>query len=617
MRFKKGLKLFIVFSLIGVIIYIIIGLKKQTVDEDTTSILTVDGLKMVHVTYNKQHQKMMELKCTEAVKESEDKTAMKDIEGLIFKKGRMNKDIQVFGNHGYVSNNSSNFFVEDNARIASEDFDVRSKNFLLVDQAEMFTDKKVQYETKDLNGVARDGMRYYLKVNVLKFFKTRGHYKKDNREFEFKADTLWVIDEEKRLVMEKNAVIQEAGSVLRSNWIYLLFTDEYKHIKEAASQLDSYFFIEDKEKKETKEIKAVNITSFYDDSGRLSKVMVIKNGEIILKNESNQTMISSDQIELNFNPETGNLSSVSIPVPGQVENTGKTQFRIIADKITANYNDKGEISYCEGIGNCDFIVDDYRGNADALTYDIKKNSLLIRTEGEKDARVITRDNTFNSKFFNVDTKQKILSSTQGVKSVILLNKANVLFSMEPIFINARMFTIYEKENKFKYEKPVSLVQGDISLNTQTLEITDENKIETSSGRTSLTFKADDREVAVVGDSFIFNAEEKNIVISGTAVIKNDVNILKADSFILNFNDKNEMTHILGEGNVNFNKEDITGLSGRVKWLFSEDLLILQDLPQVTKRDGGTTIGKELQIDLKTNKITILSSSTDRTETIIK
>ena len=617
MRFKKGLKLFIVFSLIGVFIYIFIGLKKKPTGEDSTSILTVDGLKMVHVTYNKQHQKMMELKCTEAVKESDDKTAMKDIEGLIFKKGRMNKDIQVFGNHGYVANNSNNFFVEDNARIASEDFDVKSKNFLLVDQAEMYTDKKVQYQTKDLNGVARDGMRYYLKVNVLKFFKTRGHYKRDNKEFDFKADTLWVIDEEKRVVLEKNAVIQEAGSILRSSWIYLLFTDEYKHIKEAASQLDSYFYIENKEKKETKEIKAVNITSFYDESGKLSKVVAIKNGEIILKNEFNRTMISSDQIELNFNPETGNLSSVSIPVPGQVENTGKTQFRIIADKITANYDDKGEISFCEGMGNCDFIVDDYSGIAGTLTYDIKKNSLIIGAEGEKDARVITKGNTFNSRSFNVDTKDKILSSNQGVKSVIVLNKANVLFSMEPIFINARMFTIFEKEKKFKYEKPVNLVQGDISLNAQNLEITDENKIETSSGWTSLTFKTYDREVSVGGNSFIFNAEEKNIAISGSSVIKNDINVLKADNFVLNFDDKNEMTHILGEGNVSFNKEDINGLSGRVKWLFNEDLLILQDLPQVTKRDGGTTIGKELQIDLKTNKITILSSTTNRTETIIK
>lgn len=617
MRFKKGLKLFIIISLVGVFIYIFIGLKKKPEGEDSTSVLTVDGMKMVHVTYNKLHQKTMELKCTEAVKETDDKTVMKDIEGMIFKKGRMNKDIKVFGNRGYVANNSNDFFVEENARIASDDFDVRSRDFLLEDQAEMYTDKKVQYGTRDLNGVARDGMRYYLKVNVLKFFKTRGHYKRDNKEFEFKTDILWVIDEEKRLVMEKNAVIQEEGSILRSSWIYLLFTDEYKHIKEAASQLDSYFYIENKEKKEIKEIKAVNITSFYDESGKMSKVVVFKNGEILLKNESNQTMITSEHIEMNFNPVSGNLSSISIPSPGQVENTGKTQFRIIADKITANYNEKGEISFCEGIGNCDFIVNDYRGNASTLTYDIVKNSLQIRSEGEKEARVITRDNTFNSKLFNVNTKKKILSSTQGVKSVIVLTKANVLFSMDPIFINARMFTIFEKENKFKYEKPVSLVQGDITLNTQILEITDENKIETSTGRTSLTFKTVGREVAVVGDSFIFNADEKNIAISGTAVIKNDINILKADRFTLNFDDKNEMTHIFGEGNVNFNKDDITGVSGNVKWLFNEDILILQDLPQVTKRDGGTTLGKELQIDLKTNKITILSSATDRTETIIK
>jgi lipopolysaccharide export system protein LptA len=46
-------------------------------------------------------------------------------------------------------------------------------------------------------------------------------------------------------------------------------------------------------------------------------------------------------------------------------------------------------------------------------------------------------------------------------------------------------------------------------------------------------------------------------------------------------------------------------------------MILRELPQVVKKNGGTTIGKELKINLKTNKITILSSGTERTETIIK
>ena len=52
-------------------------------------------------------------------------------------------------------------------------------------------------------------------------------------------------------------------------------------------------------------------------------------------------------------------------------------------------------------------------------------------------------------------------------------------------------------------------------------------------------------------------------------------------------------------------------------MFKENTMILKDLPQIVKKHGGTTIGEELKINLKTNKITILSSDTERTETTIK
>ncbi len=615
MKFKKALKISIVIAMAGILIYIFFGLKTQRTPEYTVE-LNADGKTMEHFIFDEQQKKSIVLRSSEARKEEGDKMVMKDVEGVIYKKGSMNKDINVSGKNGYVADKANTFFMENDARITSEDFDIRSRSFLLENQSELHSERKVHYKAKDLEGVAREGMRYYLKTNVLKFFKTRGHYRRKEKDFEFKADTLWIIDEENLMVMEANAVIREKGSILRSGWISVHFTDKFKRITEAASQKESYFYIEDKEKNEIKEIKADNITSYYNEAGKLSKVAVIQHGEILLKDESNFTMIASNVIELNFNPESGKLASINIPEPGQVENTGKTQLRIIADKITADYDENGELNFCEGVGNCDFIVDDYRGTSDILSYDIAKNNLVLRGEDEKDTWVITGDNTFNSTSFNVDTKEKVLSSVGGVKSVIALGKQNVLFSMDPIFINARGFTIYEKEKRFTYERQVNLVQGDIGLNANNLEIVDDNRIE-ASGRASLTFKSDEREVSIKGDRFVFNAQEKNIDIAGNAVIKNDENLLKANHFVAYFNEKNEMSHISGDGEVNFNKEDIYGISGKVKWLFYEDIMVLKDLPQVTKQNGGTTIGKELKIDLKTNKITILSSATERTETIIE
>jgi hypothetical protein len=196
--------------------------------------------------------------------------------------------------------------------------------------------------------------------------------------------------------------------------------------------------MEDREKKESREIKSENITSYYNDSGKMTKVTVIKNGEILLKSETDHTMIMSDLIEIYLNEDTGKIMRVSIPSPGRIENTGKTEFRVTAAQMNADYNQAGELAYCEGRGNTDFTIDDYRGIAGTLLYDIEKNDIALAGEN---AQIINKDNTFNSTRFSVDTEEKILSSTQGVKSVILLNKKNVLFSSAPIFINAKEFNM--------------------------------------------------------------------------------------------------------------------------------------------------------------------------------
>lgn len=612
MKSKRILKLIIIVSLFGVIIYIFAALKRNE-PGDYSGELKVDGRKMTHYTYDKDYHRVMELKSSEAVKETDDKLVMKDIEGVVFKKGRMNKDIMVFGDNGYIANNSHNFYVEKNARIESDDFKVNGPDFFLKDQANMTTQKKVEYEAKDLKGVAMKGMEYYLKINVLKFFNTRGRYHREDKDFDFKTDILWVIDDENVVVMEKRTVIREEGTILRSGWLSLHFTDDFKRIVEAASQKKSYFYTENPEKNESKEIKAENITSYYDEHGKLTKVRVMQKAIVSLTNENNHTIIHSDQIDMQFDPETGKAKDVVIPDAGQIENTGKTDFRINAEQINADYDENGELSFCQSKGNSEFIIDDYKGISESLSYDIKKNTVMLKGP---QAQVISGNNTFNSSRFTVDTEKKILSTNAGIKSTILLKKKNVLFSNAPIFVNSDNFTILEKENKFSYNKRINLVQDEIGLKANSLSIADDNRIE-ALGSVSLSFKSDDKQLEIKGGRITFNAKEKSIEIGDNAAIKNDENLLRADRFVIQFSDKNEVEAITGSGEIMFSKEDLYGNSGSVEWRFKEETMILRDLPQVVKKNGGTTIGKELKINLKTNMITILSSDTERTETIIK
>jgi lipopolysaccharide export system protein LptA len=159
-------------------------------------------------------------------------------------------------------------------------------------------------------------------------------------------------------------------------------------------------------------------------------------------------------------------------------------------------------------------------------------------------------------------------------------------------------------------------QGDTRLNAKSLEISEDGAI-SAQGNVDFSFKQGEKEVAVKGDQLTFNPEEKRIDIVDNAIIKSDVNILRAGRFLIQFNDKNEIGNISGEEDIYFTKEELSGNSRRVKWLFNREILVLQGSPQVVNDSGTRTTGKELSINLQNNKITILSEESERSETVIQ
>ncbi len=613
MKFRKAAKYFIVISLLALVVYIVTGFKSQAPDQENFYEFEADGEGMVHEIFDDESRKIIELKAAQAKKSGEDRTDMKVVRGLILKKNRLNKDVQIYGDEGYTENNYYNFYVEKNARLKSEDFDIKSHNFFLKDRAILTSKEKVIYETKELKGVAKKGMEFHINNNVLRFYNTRGHYKKDNRDFAFKTDSLWVIDKQNQVIMEKHVVIREQKSILRSGWLSMEFSEEFKHIKKASSLRDSYLYMEDRESLESKEIKAGSITSFYDETGKLEFVSVVRNAEVMLKDQDNHTMITADALEMTLNPDSGSISKVVIPVPGQVESTGKAKFRIIADQMKADYDDQAMMEKCHAEGNCDFIIDEYSGYADDLVYNIKTDTILL--DGQK-TRLATQNNTFDSKTFKVNTKEKTLTSAGDIKSTIQLKEGGVLFKEHPIFVNAKKLSLFEKDNRVIYEQKVSLLQDDIGLSANRLEIANNDDIELS-GSVSLSFKSGDKEVRLKGDRCTFNSKEKAIELMDNAGINSDDNVLTSDRLLIRFNDKNELSEIVGEGGIDFTKEDLSGTAGKVTWSFQDDTMTFEQNPQVVKKKGATTYGEVLKINLNNSIITILSRDGSRTETILQ
>ncbi len=572
---------------------------------------------MIHVRFNKKNKKSIEFKCIESKIEHDNKIAMKKVDGTIFKKGRMDKDLKIVADNGLFENDFYNFFVEKNAKIVSDNFTIKSDSFFLKDRLILSTDKIVHFNAENLNGYARKGMKFNIKLNVLKFFDTEGTLKKNNKIFEYKTAALFFAEKNKTLILQKESKIESKESLLKSDRIAMKFTDDLKKVKISVASGNCHLILGDKTKSnDYKEIRSENIRSFFDleaKEANIKKLVISKKGSVEIKTESNLTKMESDLIGIYFEKDTGKIETIKMLSYGTVKNEGKTNFTISSNKIELNF-DNGEINICKAMGRCNFKIDEYKGKSDILIYDIDKKNMGI---SGKNSVIKIKNNRFNSNHrFVVETDKKRLSSSKGIKSIVKFNKENVLFSSKSIFINSKRMVYQSKEENFQYEGNVHLNQENTVLNSEKLRINKENDV-IASGNVFLSFKNKDDEVILSGEKINFDSNKKNIVIDIKGEIRNGKNILKAEKLFIKFNKNNEIDSVNGEDKVDFKKEDIYGSSKKVIWLFKKDFIIFKDSAQLQRKNGAITKAKELKFDLKNNKIITVSDKTKRTETILK
>ena len=266
-KYQKLIKLLLICITLFTFFLIFKGMMQDEAPKsDFVASMDVDGVEMSQSLYDVENRKIIELNCTQSRRTEKDTLEMRHIDARVLKKGKMNKDIRIMGDEGFAANNFHDFEVRKNARIISEDFEIHSEKFFLKNRANLKSKIKVDYRTATLEGTARKGMEYYVKLNVIKFFDTAGKYIRNNRDHHYKTDILWFIENERKLIMQKKAGIKSDRSILKSDWVATIFYEDMKTIQEASAIGNSYLLMgnPDKEQNDFKEIEAQNIKSYYD-----------------------------------------------------------------------------------------------------------------------------------------------------------------------------------------------------------------------------------------------------------------------------------------------------------------------------------------------------------------
>jgi lipopolysaccharide transport protein LptA len=620
MKFKSGSR-YRSLQLAGVVLLVLVAMilffqryKKGAASPKIVN-TAIDGVNLTYLDFDKNNQKKLEIKCLESRKESDERLLMKKITATIFKTDKLEKDIQVTAESGIASNNFYNFAISGQAHIFSSDFSLSSQSFFLKNWDLLSSKDGVEYKLKNVSGRAAAGLEYYIDQRVLKLFATKGTLIRNGQLYDFQTKTFWVIKKDNLMVLEKGGELVGGGAIVRGNWISLQFDQGFANLQSASVFGDCFFnMVESREngRSPSKEITANFIRIAFDPDGRLRQITVQGAGKITLHDQKNYGQISSDYIEIFLRKENQTIEKVQVLTRGTLTSSGQDNVTVSGDSLLALYSQDGHLVEIKAKDNCEFSTEDFRGTAAAITYDAVH--FLINIAG-KDAAILSKKNIFNSRHFLIHSRQRQLNTDEGVKATILPEKKSVLLSSKPLFITAAAMEMTDKGNVIRFKDKVKLYQDDIELNAGEMLVDNLNNHMSFNGSANLKFFNENELLVLNGQTISFNTPERKIIITGNASLNQAENILGGRQIELSFDLNNQLENVSARDNVIFSKKDLSGKSQQLNWYFNKKIVLFKNSAQITRKNTGTTKGRELLLNLSSNEIKV-SSQEDRAETII-
>jgi lipopolysaccharide transport protein LptA len=540
---------------------------------------------------------------------------MKKITATFFKTAKLEKDINVVGDSGVVSSNFYNFDIRGHARISSSDFSLSSQSFYLQNRELLLSKEGVDFKLKNISGQAAAGMEYYINLPVLKLFQCQGTMDRNGQPFDFRTQTLWVIKKDNLLVLQKGSELAGAEGTARSDWMSMQFDQGFVHLQSVSNFGNCFFSMKESTasgRSQSKEISADFIRLDYDPDGRLRQITVHGSGAISLQDQKNNGRLVSEITHIFLRSENQTLERVQTLTRGTLTSRGRDNVTVSGDALSAFYSPDGLLVEVKAQENCEFSAEGFQGTAQAFKYDAAL--FLIDITG-KDATIVRNKNSFNSSHFQIHSRQRLLNAEKGVKATVTPGGKRVLLSSKPLFITAGAMEMTDKGDLIRFRDKVKLFQDDVELHAAEMLFDNLNNRMSFSGNADLKFINDNELLVLHGQMIFFNTAERKIVITGNASLNQAENVLSGGQIELNFDRSNLLETILARDNVTFSKEDLSGKSGLLQWYFNKKTVVFKNSAQISRKNGGTTKGKELLLNLISKEIKV-SSQDDRAETII-
>ncbi len=614
-RKRLGIALAIAFLLLAVFFSRGLFLERKQADVTDTG---VGDRGISYLAFNEESKKSIEVKCQESFTKGADELHLKNISGVIYKSGRMNKDIRFFGAQGIAKDDFNSFQIQGNARIVSEDITFKAESFLMIGKKNLFSREKTGFAGKIISGTAAKGIEILFELNEFKFFDVVGDVSKGKQKFAFNSPMLWMFREDNWLALKGKSSIKTEDSLLTADEIILRFSEEFAALQSYVSLGNSTLHSEKSipgdraDNREVLDIESTKIESIFSENGDLERIMIFEQGRLAVAGNADRVEMSGDNIDCRLFPQTQSISEIFIRSPGEVKSRGAQKIDLSADEIHSKYDEKGGMHYIRAEKNGQFTFGDFKGSAPELNLDAENGRLVI---GGEEARIKSGANLFAGSAFEIDTRKNLLSAPSGVRATVSLEKGSVLFHAAPMYLSADNLSIGDKGRNFTFKRKVKLFQDEIKLTAGEINFNNDSNVITARGQVHLEFVNEKDLVVLDGRTVIFDSSKRQISAVGDAQLRQIGNTLTAGKIILFLSRDERLQNISAQQAVEFANDRISGKSEFLSWQFEKKDLVFKKEAQISKKNSGMTRGQELHFNLESNEITV-SGADDRSETTI-
>jgi len=558
--------------------------------------ITTVGMKLL--AFSKDSKKSLEMGCEKIELDQQERRVLINLKGRILPRGRVKNPVEVKATRGIEENDFNYFLLQENVQIVTEGIVLEGDEFFLENKKVLKTSFPVRISGEKISGDVNEGLEFHFDLNEFKFFNFAGTVNSAGKEAKIKSRLCWIIDKDKKILLEKESNLNFNGITIGAEIILLFFDQDFKRIVEIKCWKGTKLEL-NLNANSTALISSDHISLQFNEQNELSMVNAIGLEEIELNEPGKLNLFRGDKCSLFF--EKQKLSKLELVNNCFIDFcSSQEKIQLEGNEFFADFNTAGRLRQIVSSKYTRFSVGDVSGS----TNDFKFLNDILNLSNR--AKIVTKELFVFSERVVFNTLNNNLHAEQDVKVELKSVSRGTIFSDSVLMVKANQFDFEHKNEQAEFLGNVKLFQDELELNARKMLFIGNENAEGED--VELSFKSKNRLIEnLSGKKMSFNQKNSLIVVNGDAHYNSENCSLKAKEMEIRLSDR-RVKQIKCQKSVSFIDPEYQASAEFFFWDLRKEILLLQRNVKIKQLNGTIVNGENVEIDLKEKKIKIVDNN---------